>query len=133
MLDDFVSRFGKVELGPADHPNYGQVLYERHMSGALVKRYSLEANGWSIDATTGERVFRLDDDCRAYLPDGRQIKPSVQTPPPPPDDTAQRLFGARQPRKPTADDLFSDLRADRTKARSSQGSQASAAQRLYGH
>jgi hypothetical protein len=71
-MDEFYRLFGAVELGPKDRPDHGKVLYERTGSG-LAKRYTLDGSGWALDARTGERAFRLGDDSRVFLPNGREV------------------------------------------------------------
>jgi hypothetical protein len=128
MTEEFYRRFGQLELGPQDHPQYGKVLWERRGS-ALVKRYTLDSSGWSIDAQTQERAFRLGDDARVFLPSGQEIPRPGPLPAAKPDDTLQRLYGPPPPTKPG--EMFAELRDAPTAQSTSVAPQSNIAERLF--
>jgi hypothetical protein len=92
MSDEFFQRFGEVDLGPKEHPQYGKVLYER-TGGGLAQRYTLDGSGWALDAKQ-ERAFRLGEGGRVFLPSGQEIARPAPHTPAKANDTPQRLYAA---------------------------------------
>lgn len=129
ILNDGEQRFGKVELGPENAPEYGRVLWERSMSGTLVKRFTLDSQGWSTDVKTGQKSWRVENDS-AFLPDGRQVATWFGSgAPAPKPDPAHQLFGAPSPPKAAGGIDALEAQVNRWKA---PAPKPSAAQRLFG-
>lgn len=92
MTDEFVSRFGVLELGPEGGPRYGKSLYAR-TDGGLAERYRLdESSGWALDVRTDEKAFRVGPKGQMTLPDGRSVPGVIHDGSVKRDDTAQRVF-----------------------------------------
>ena len=94
--DEFVERFGQLDIGPRhpQNPNDPSVaFYDVH---SRARRYTFESepgNAWAVDTRTGERAFRIDVKGRTFLPDGKEIATPRLTKREQASGPAQRLYG----------------------------------------
>lgn len=103
MTDEFVSRFGQLDLGPTHPNNPNDPALSLYDVSNLARRYDFDSDSdpgsaWAVDTRSGKRAFRIDVEGRSFLPDGRQIPTPRLVPRPAGVDAAAQLYGAPKSR-----------------------------------
>ncbi|MFO1254569.1 MAG: hypothetical protein U1E37_02765 [Sphingomonadaceae bacterium] len=94
MIDDFVHRFGQLDLGPTHPANPKDPARSLYDVSSLAVRYHLNGDA-AIDAQTGEIAFRAARNGKIVLPDGSHMTaPKFMRREP--RDAAKQLYGSRQ-------------------------------------